>query len=72
LCLYLQSTEVQALYRHPVLLWALFPICLYWLTRVWLLASRGILREDPVGFAIADRTTWCLVAVFAIILRMAA
>jgi hypothetical protein len=26
-----------------------------WLCRVWLLASRGLLNEDPMVFALTDR-----------------
>jgi len=72
LSLYMQSAGVQALYRHPQLLWAVFPVCLYWLTRVWLLAGRGMMQEDPVTFAIKDRTTWFLIALCGIILKLAA
>jgi len=72
LALYMQSALVQSLYRHPQLLWAIFPICLYWLTRVWLLAERGELQEDPISFAVKDRTTWLLVALCGIILKLAA
>jgi hypothetical protein len=31
------------------------PLVLYWITRVWLLAARGDLHEDPVIFAIRDK-----------------
>jgi 4-hydroxybenzoate polyprenyltransferase len=72
LALYMQSADVQALYRHHQLLWAIFPLCLYWLTRVWLLASRGLLHEDPITFALKDRTTWLLIALCGIILKLAA
>ena len=36
-------------------LWLLVPLLLYWITRIWLLASRGELDDDPVIFAIRDR-----------------
>jgi 4-hydroxybenzoate polyprenyltransferase len=72
LSLYFQSTDVRALYRYPALLWALFPVCLYWLTRVWLLASRGALHDDPVTFAVGDRTTWLVLGYCATVLRLAA
>jgi hypothetical protein len=32
-----------------------FSAACYWITRVWLLASRGDLHEDPVIFAIRDK-----------------
>jgi 4-hydroxybenzoate polyprenyltransferase len=72
LALYMQSAIVQSLYRHPQLLWAIFPICLYWLTRVWLMAERGELQEDPISFAVKDRATWLLLGLCGIILKLAA
>jgi hypothetical protein len=30
------------------------PLLLYWLFRVWLVASRGELDDDPVVFAMRD------------------
>ena len=72
LALYMQSAGVQSLYRHPELLWAVFPICLYWLTRIWLMAERGELQEDPISFAVKDRATWLLLALCGIILKLAA
>jgi 4-hydroxybenzoate polyprenyltransferase len=72
LSLYMQSEQVRSLYRHPEFLWALFPLPLYWLTRVWLLAFRGTLDEDPVMFALKDRITWLVIAVCAIILVISA
>ncbi|MFZ5585280.1 MAG: UbiA family prenyltransferase [Thermodesulfobacteriota bacterium] len=52
--LYLTSETAMSLYRHPHLLWAVCPLLLYWINRVWLLASRGRLHEDPVQFALRD------------------
>jgi hypothetical protein len=31
------------------------PLLCLWLNRVWLLASRNELNEDPVAFALTDR-----------------
>jgi len=49
------SAKAGALYRHPNRLWLITPLMIYWLSRVWLLASRGELDEDPVIFAVTDR-----------------
>ena len=51
---YINGLDVAALYRNPSLLWLIVPLMLLWLCRVWLLASRGQLHEDPVVFAITD------------------
>jgi 4-hydroxybenzoate polyprenyltransferase len=65
--LYISRPDVYALYRHPGRLWLIVPLMLYWLNRVWLLASRGDLDEDPVVFAIRDRVSLALAAGTAIL-----
>ena len=45
----------SGLYHHPHRLWVV-PVLLHlWLARVWLLAHRGEMNEDPVAFALRDR-----------------
>jgi len=45
----------SGLYHHPHRLWVA-PILLHlWLARVWLLAHRGEMNDDPVAFALRDR-----------------
>ncbi len=53
--LYINSPETLALYRHPGRMWLIVPLLLWWIFRVWLLAGRGELDEDPVIFAVTDR-----------------
>ena len=60
LALYAHSPEVMALYGRPTTLLWLCPLILYWLSRMWLLAHRGTLNEDPVSFALRDRTSLVL------------
>ncbi len=57
--LYITSPEVQRLYRHPEWLAMLCPILMYWVSRVVLLANRGLLHDDPVVFALTDRVSLC-------------
>ena len=52
--LYISGQDVVKLYRNPGRLWLITPLMILWLSRVWLLASRGELDEDPVIFAITD------------------
>ena len=42
------------LYRHRTRLWLIVPLLIYWLNRVWLMASRGEFDDDPVVFAMRD------------------
>jgi len=57
LALYLASADVARLYAHHERLWLLCPLALYWVSRLWLLARRGVVDEDPVLFALTDRTS---------------
>ena len=52
---YISGQDVVALYRHAGRLWFIVPLLLLWIYRVWLLASRGELDDDPVVFAMRDR-----------------
>jgi 4-hydroxybenzoate polyprenyltransferase/phosphoserine phosphatase len=67
--IYISGPDVVKLYRQPRLLWLIVPLMILWLNRVWLLASRGELDEDPVAFALTDRMSQLIgVAVAAIAL----
>jgi len=57
LALYLASADVTRLYAHHERLWLLCPLALYWVSRLWLLARRGVVDEDPVLFALTDRAS---------------
>ena len=68
LALYINSAKVVQFYRNPALLWLLCPLLLYWIARVWLLASRGELSDDPLDFAARDPQTWLIGALSAAVL----
>ncbi|MHB8301343.1 MAG: UbiA family prenyltransferase [Acidobacteriaceae bacterium] len=55
--LYINNSQVRQLYHHPQRLWLLTPMLIWWLSRVWLRASRGQMNEDPVVFALTDRAS---------------
>jgi 4-hydroxybenzoate polyprenyltransferase/phosphoserine phosphatase len=63
--LYLNSQNVRHLYSRANVLWAVCPVVMLWLTRLWLLANRGELHEDPVLFALRDRWSLSLGALAA-------
>jgi 4-hydroxybenzoate polyprenyltransferase len=52
------SGTAASLYRQPFFLWMLCPLLMYWITRVWFLAGRQMLDDDPILFAIKDRISW--------------
>ena len=50
----------QNFYGDPRWLWG-FPVSLFlWTTHIWLVGHRGELDEDPVAFALKDRTSLIL------------
>lgn len=68
--LYINSGETLGLYRRPGRMWLIVPLLIWWIFRVWLLASRGELDEDPVIFAVTDRMSlliWLCVAVVVVL-----
>jgi len=68
LALYIHSNEVLLLYKHPWVLWFLGPCFLYWITRIWLIAHRGQMHDDPIVFTIKDKISYILGIVIVIIL----
>jgi 4-hydroxybenzoate polyprenyltransferase len=55
LALYVNSPEISLLYKHPKLVWALVPIMLYWISRIWMQTHRGQMHDDPLVYALKDR-----------------
>lgn len=58
--LYISSREVTALYRQPGILWAAAALQLFWVGRLWRLAHRGRLDEDPLSFALHDPASYAV------------
>lgn len=62
LALYINSDTAQVLYGRYQLIWFLCPLLLFWISHVWLVAHRGRMPDDPVTFALQDRTSWIVAA----------
>jgi len=71
LALYINSPEALPLYRRPRILWLLCPLVLYWISRVWLKCSRGEMHDDPIVFAIKDRSSLLIGLLGAVIMLSA-
>jgi 4-hydroxybenzoate polyprenyltransferase len=71
LALYVNSPQVAPLYQSPAVLWFLCPLSLYWISRMWLMANRGTMNEDPVLFAVRDRISYLTVGCGGVILALA-
>jgi len=70
--LYIHDPVIAEKYAHPQWLWLVFPALLYWISRMWLIAHRGRMDEDPVLYAIHDRPSYfvALVCVLGFVLSL--
>jgi len=64
LALYIDGESASQLYKRPEVMWLTVPVLLYWITRVWIKAHRGLMHEDPVLFAVKDRISLLSGALF--------
>lgn len=71
LALYIDSPDSRALYHHPHYLWLLCPLLLYWISRTWAIAHRGVMHDDPVVFAVTDRLSQVLLVIAALVVFFA-
>ncbi len=69
--LYLNSLRAISLYHHPQLLLMVFPVLIYWLCRLWLLAADGKIMDDPVLFTVKDKISYVSAFVILIIMFVA-
>jgi 4-hydroxybenzoate polyprenyltransferase len=71
LALYVNSHEVTELYQRPLRLLLICPLMLYWISRMWMMAHRGQMHEDPVVFALRDRVSYLVGALTLVVIWLA-
>jgi 4-hydroxybenzoate polyprenyltransferase/phosphoserine phosphatase len=69
--IYIGGHDVMMHYARPNRLWFAVPLLILWLSRVWLLASRGELNEDPVIFAFTDRMSLLIGVLLTVVVLLA-
>lgn len=72
LALYVDSQSVASLYAHPWMIWPLCPIVLYINLRIWILARREEMHDDPVVFLLGDWRSLMMVPIGVAMLVLAA
>ncbi len=72
LALYVERAGSTGLYSHPELIWLICPIVLYVVSRIWFLAKRGEMKDDPVAFILRDWRSHLMGAIVAGIVVAAA
>ena len=59
--------RAQLNYHAPELLWGVMGLVGYWVLRMWMLTTRGLMNDDPILFAARDRTSLLLGAASAVL-----
>jgi 4-hydroxybenzoate polyprenyltransferase len=72
LALYIHDQADTGLYAHPQFIWLACPLLLFWITRLWMVTHRGHMHDDPVVFAIKDRVSLIVGALFGLVFWVAA
>lgn len=72
LALYIDFQSSQGSYEKPFFLWPLCPIILFLLLRIWMLARRGFMEDDPLVFLLKDWRSQCLCVIGAVFVALAA
>ena len=67
MALYVNSAESQSLYQHHKPLWLICPLMLFWISRIWIVTTRGAMHDDPVIFAVRDRVSLLIVGALGVI-----
>ncbi|PVX82296.1 4-hydroxybenzoate polyprenyltransferase [Paraburkholderia unamae] len=67
LAMYIQDGNTAKLYRHAQVIWLACPLLLYWVSRTWIIAHRGLMHDDPIVFAARDRVSLAVVALCCLV-----
>lgn len=71
LALFIDTPDMRGDYAHPDLVWLICPLVLYMIVRIWMLARRGQMNDDPVVFLMSDWRSLLLTAMGAALLLTA-
>ncbi|OLP55335.1 prenyltransferase [Rhizobium rhizosphaerae] len=68
LAMYVHSKEMMEMYALPWALWPLCPLVLYMQLRIWMMARRRMLHEDPVVFIMRDWRSLVIMSIGALLI----
>jgi 4-hydroxybenzoate polyprenyltransferase/phosphoserine phosphatase len=57
LALYIDEPVVQEKFGQPWLLWGVCPLLIFWVSRMAMIAARGEMHDDPMAWALENRTS---------------
>jgi len=72
LALYIQSPAIERAYSIPQMIWLLCPLILYIIMRIWILARRDEMHEDPIVFILKDWRSQLMIGCGALLFLIAA
>ena len=69
--LYISESDIaSAHYPSKQFLWLICPLLLYWVMRIWFIARRGQLREDPIVFTLKDPVSYAVGALALVVVAV--
>jgi 4-hydroxybenzoate polyprenyltransferase len=71
MALYINSTQVTNLYRHPEYWWLVALLLLYGVSRGWLNAYRGKIGDDPIMYIIRDPIYYWIIGLTIVLALLA-
>jgi 4-hydroxybenzoate polyprenyltransferase len=71
LALYIHSPDIENQYQIPEVIWLVCILLLYWVSRMWLIAQRGLMHDDPLIFALKDYVSRWIAVITAVLLWLA-
>jgi 4-hydroxybenzoate polyprenyltransferase/phosphoserine phosphatase len=66
------NNGLPSFYVYKSLLWSSCPLLLFWISRLWFLAKRGELHDDPVVYAVTDKVSLAVGAAIGLLVLLAA
>lgn len=71
LALYIDEPVVQDKFGTPWMLWGVCPLLIFWISRMVLVASRGEMHDDPLVWALENRTSRKVMVAVAVFIVLA-
>lgn len=68
LALFIDSPLVSESFSNPQMIWLVCPLVLYLLMRIWVLARRNEMHDDPVVFLMTDWRSQIMIGIGAVIM----
>ena len=68
LALFIDSPDIATNYARPEVIWLVCPLVLYLIFRIWILARRKEMNDDPVVFLMTDWRSQIMIAAGAVMM----